>query len=231
MPSRCSRTGRPGPVTVALLGLLIAAAGCSGDQTETPVPRRDERLLERARELRAKRAGRRSGTEQCETKRRFHRDSDGDGFGDPRASVLACAPPAGYVENAHDCYDRNALAHPGQKDHFAVHRGDGSFDYDCDGTETRRYTSRAYCRVKETGNGCVHASGWEGKGPIPRCGEPAEFSWKHCRESVVVKAPETEGGEEMAAHSEGALVPGARQSTLYECGGRTLPWKKRQLCR
>lgn len=212
-----------------LTGVLLLAA-C--DQNETPVPRRDEALLAQARRRAATRAPE-GGEGRCDRKQRFFRDQDGDGYGDPRQSVEACAPPRGHVARDGDCYDGNARARPGQTDHFAVHRGDGSFDYDCDGQETRRFTAKAYCRLKERGNGCALASGWEGKGPVPRCGEPGEFSWKHCRESVVVRAPEATDADGMAtaAHSEGALVPGARQSTFYECGGRTLPWKKRQLCR
>ncbi len=36
-----------------------------------------------------------------------------------------------------DCYDLNADARPGQTSYFTTHRGDGSFDYDCDGIETK----------------------------------------------------------------------------------------------
>jgi len=215
--------------STVLLALLLAAA-C--DQNETPVPRRDGKLLALARQRAAARTPE-GGAATCEQKQRFYKDQDGDGFGDPGQTVETCAAPRGFVARAGDCYDGNAAAHPGQTESFAGHRGDGSFDYDCDGQETRRFTSRAYCRLKERGNGCTLATGWEGKGPVPRCGEPGEFSWKHCRESVVVRAPEATGEDGMAAapHSEGALVPGSRQSTFYECGGRTLPWKKRQLCK
>lgn len=44
-----------------------------------------------------------------------------------------------------DCYDANALAHPGQTGRFETDRGDGSFDYDCDGRETGIYTVVAAC--------------------------------------------------------------------------------------
>jgi len=39
-----------------------------------------------------------------------------------------------------DCYDSNANVHPGQNSYFTSHRGDGSFDYNCDGAEERYYT-------------------------------------------------------------------------------------------
>ncbi len=165
----------------------------------------------------------------CTTKQVFYRDEDGDGFGDAKKTVRACGAPPGFVNNAKDCYDKNRRARPGQRDYYAVHRGDGSFDYDCDGNQTRRFLARAFCRVKESG-GCALASGW-GRGKVPRCGEPADFSWKVCREQVLVKAPPSVDAGVVVTHSAGALIPGAKQKKVYRCGGRKLPWKKRQLCR
>ncbi len=46
--------------------------------------------------------------------RTFHRDADGDGFGDPAGEVrMACALPPGFVENATDCDDAQAGRNPG----------------------------------------------------------------------------------------------------------------------
>lgn len=39
-------------------------------------------------------------------------DADGDGFGNPAASLLTCAAPAGYVTNNGDCLDSNASVNP-----------------------------------------------------------------------------------------------------------------------
>lgn len=39
-----------------------------------------------------------------------------------------------------DCYDINGNAHPGQTTYFPTNRGDGSFDYDCDGQVTKLIT-------------------------------------------------------------------------------------------
>lgn len=65
----------------------------------------------------------------------FYRDVDGDGFGDPSTALTSCSAPAGYVDNGGDCYDANKKAYPGKIGRFATHRGDGSFDYDCDGVQ------------------------------------------------------------------------------------------------
>jgi hypothetical protein len=198
--------------------------GCG--ESEPVVVRRDLEIIARAKQITPMLRG---DSKRCATKGVFHRDADGDGFGDPGKSVRACQAPPGFVSNAKDCYDKNRRARPGQRDYFAVHRGDGSFDYDCDGRQTRRFVARAYCRVKESG-GCALVSGW-GRGKIPRCGEPAEFSWKVCREQVLVKPPPGDDAGVPITHSAGALVPGAKQRKVYNCGGRKLPWKKRQLCR
>ncbi len=42
----------------------------------------------------------------------FFRDSDEDGHGDPAVSVLACAPPSGYVATSTDCDDTAPFVHP-----------------------------------------------------------------------------------------------------------------------
>ena len=58
----------------------------------------------------------------------FYLDSDNDGFGRLEEPVLACAPPAGYVDNSDDCDDELAAVYPN-----ADERCD-SIDNDCDGT-------------------------------------------------------------------------------------------------
>ncbi|RJQ26065.1 hypothetical protein C4565_07555 [Candidatus Parcubacteria bacterium] len=68
----------------------------------------------------------------------YYRDVDGDGYGNPSVSTTSASPtpPAGYVVNNSDCYDSNANARPGQASSFSTNRGDGSFDYNCDGAIT-----------------------------------------------------------------------------------------------
>lgn len=66
-------------------------------------------------------------------------DQDNDGFGNDKGnSVCSCGPyPPWIVTQAGDCYDANTKAFPGAGVSQAVHRGDGSFDYNCDGKQTK----------------------------------------------------------------------------------------------
>ena len=54
-------------------------------------------------------------------------DGDADGHGDPERTERACVAPAGFVDDATDCNDQSAAAHPG-----APEVCDG-IDNDCDG--------------------------------------------------------------------------------------------------
>ncbi len=58
----------------------------------------------------------------------FYADADGDLFGDPERSETACEAPFGYVEDAGDCDDDEALANPNE-----VETCDDGIDNDCDG--------------------------------------------------------------------------------------------------
>jgi len=44
----------------------------------------------------------------------YYRDMDGDGFGNPAVTQIACSQPGGYVANNTDCDDTDALEKPGQ---------------------------------------------------------------------------------------------------------------------
>lgn len=54
-------------------------------------------------------------------------DRDGDGFGDPRQTVLVCPGTPGYVLDATDCDDTSATSHPGGVETCDCH------DEDCNG--------------------------------------------------------------------------------------------------
>lgn len=58
----------------------------------------------------------------------WYRDADGDEFGDPATTIIACLLPAGYVANTADCDDTNADIHPNATESC------NSIDEDCDGT-------------------------------------------------------------------------------------------------
>ncbi|MCO4772039.1 MAG: FG-GAP repeat protein, partial [Deltaproteobacteria bacterium] len=60
-------------------------------------------------------------------------DLDGDGAGDPLDLVLACAPPAGYVDNALDCDDADPFVSPFAHELCAHPTLGAGVDEDCDG--------------------------------------------------------------------------------------------------
>lgn len=105
----------------------------------------------------------------------WYADTDGDGFGDPLVSQDSCVPPDGHVSNPDDCYDGNAEARPGPRPPFPPveheeDRGDGSWDYDCDGEETLTWTELGTCPDASTEPITPGTVGWW-DGPVPDCGE------------------------------------------------------------
>lgn len=103
----------------------------------------------------------------------FYTDSDDDGFG---VSPFACACAASGSLDAQipgDCYDGNSSARPGQTAWYSSARGDGSYDYNCDTVESRRWTSTAgTCEL--FGDLCDGGSdGWTSG--VPVCG--ANGTW------------------------------------------------------
>lgn len=75
----------------------------------------------------------------------FYRDSDNDGYGDGSGATgstkVGCADtvPAGFVADGTDCDDNNVNAHPGQTAYFGTPRANGTFDYNCDGTDEKEF--------------------------------------------------------------------------------------------
>lgn len=101
----------------------------------------------------------------------WYADDDRDGFGDPLRGQHRCESPPGWVADATDCYDGNADARPDQVDSFVVHRGDGSFDYDCDGAATPADVRLGSCSVLPT---CSTEPGWYW-GRVPLCGVDEDY--------------------------------------------------------
>lgn len=62
------------------------------------------------------------------TPQTFYEDSDGDGYGNPAATVSECTAPVGYVANPDDCDDTDPAVNPGETE---VCNG---IDDNCDGT-------------------------------------------------------------------------------------------------
>ncbi len=57
----------------------------------------------------------------------YYKDADSDGYGNASVSSTACGAPAGYVSNASDCDDTNALANPSETELC------NGYDDNCDG--------------------------------------------------------------------------------------------------
>jgi len=87
-------------------------------------------------------------------------DADNDGYTGAETRQVTnstTSPGTGWKRQKdltsaeNDCYDSNANAKPGQTAYFTTHRGDNSFDYNCDGSSTYNdgintcYTNEAYC--------------------------------------------------------------------------------------
>jgi hypothetical protein len=77
----------------------------------------------------------------------FHRDADGDGYGDGGVTLEACVQPAGHVADATDCDDSSAATFPG-----AAESCDGE-DNDCDGVVDNDATDAVPGFVDADGDG------------------------------------------------------------------------------
>ncbi|MEL6346997.1 MAG: putative metal-binding motif-containing protein [Myxococcota bacterium] len=107
----------------------------------------------------------------------YYYDEDGDTYGISGTPQCWCdegeAPYTGL--DTRDCYDKNAEANPDATDSWRIHRGDGSFDYDCDGSETKYYTARsAGCSWDFEPFSCeLDSEGWDGS--VPDCGRSGDY--------------------------------------------------------
>ena len=93
-------------------------------------------------------------------------DIDGDTYGDPSLVQCLCGPSPPYTSlNGDDCHDGNPFAWPGATGFHEQHRGDGSFDYDCDGSEEVETTDLGSCGVDQWGLCYLEQEGWVGGAP------------------------------------------------------------------
>lgn len=81
----------------------------------------------------------------CDDDGPFFPDGDGDGFGRPGPSVVACSAPPGFVPNDDDCNDDDVDVHPG-----AVEVCGTAVDLDCNGSAPALCTS--CLELKSTGH-------------------------------------------------------------------------------
>lgn len=103
----------------------------------------------------------------------YFSDNDQDGFG-AAPSACWCEPQYPFTSTTNnDCDDSSGLVFPGQTAWFNAPRANGSFDYNCDGTTTLRYsTGGATCAV--SGLGCSGSSNAYVGAP-PACGQNGTF--------------------------------------------------------
>ncbi len=95
-------------------------------------------------------------------------DNDNDGYGAGSALTCCGGVPSGSSTNSNDCYDSNANAKPGQTSYFTTHRGDGSFDYDCNSIDEKDPTLNCLGILDTT---CIQSSTvTPGFDSIPACG-------------------------------------------------------------
>ena len=109
------------------------------------------------------------------TMKTYYLDDDSDGHA-VNVSTTGCGPaPAKYITGpVDDCDDQSGDVFPGQTRFFALHRGDGSFDYDCNGFEEPEYKTghNLLCASCTTGQVCICATFRS----APACGEPLDLS-------------------------------------------------------
>jgi cysteine-rich repeat protein len=102
-------------------------------------------------------------------------DADGDGYvvaGSLDDVCVGTAMPAGRRQNTlgNDCYDSNANARPGQTSYYGAHRGDGSFDYNCNGSSDKEsITAHTSCACDADAIQCL-VGGTTNVTPAQNCG-------------------------------------------------------------
>ena len=101
----------------------------------------------------------------CPTPVTYHRDGDGDGFGDAASPLVACSQPTGYVADSTDCNDASSAIHPD-----ALEVCGDAVDENCDGL----------ARATMPAGASLIATGW-GRGASTDgsivAGGPNAFAW------------------------------------------------------
>jgi len=96
----------------------------------------------------------------------YYLDADEDGYGASTAACY-CEPTGDYTSTLPtDCYDNNASAYPGAAGWYDTDRGDGSFDWNCDGIQEQEYTAVGSCASFL--DFCAKTEGW--RSSVAACG-------------------------------------------------------------
>lgn len=142
----------------------------------------------------------------------WYLDGDGDGYGADAGAVTRCnAPGLDWVSEPGDCDDDAADVHPGQTEWFEAPRGDGSYDYDCDGVEAYERPQLGLCPELD-----------------PECPPPSQWEPGYICDYIELTVPGTEGWRQDCARHE--TIHGSRQcaeyhsTTIPACGTRGV-WK------
>jgi hypothetical protein len=100
-------------------------------------------------------------------------DADDDDFGAEGAEKCLCGPSGDYTaDNDDDCADDNAEANPDFSGWATTAMGDGSWDWDCNGTDEVESTDLGSCGDWPS---CGGTTGW--RDGIPACGETAAWQF------------------------------------------------------
>lgn len=109
----------------------------------------------------------------------LERDNDDDhyGNGDLSSRCTGATPPSGFVQRSldEDCYDNNPNARPGQTNYYTSDRGDGSFDYNCDGNLTKKQVSVVESCACNVDAGVCDIATTQNQTPSSSCGT----NWTH----------------------------------------------------
>ena len=105
----------------------------------------------------------------------YYFDADGDNYGSGPATCACSAPSSDWATLTDDCNDNAWAANPGQSSFFTTDRGDGSFDYNCDGNDEKfdQRTGTYSCSATTVLGlyvSCSGNAGWMNSGSGPSCG-------------------------------------------------------------
>ena len=104
----------------------------------------------------------------------YYKDSDGDGYGSNSAGTkcLCSAQGSWNASQSGDCYDSDSLVKPGVTTYYDYPHGGGSYDWNCDGNETKELTQTYACSAN-----LIQCTSWTNgwNGSVPACGNTG--SW------------------------------------------------------